>query len=166
MLIDAEMDHGPILAQAKQPVADDETGGSLHDSLAKLGAAALPNVLADYLDGKIQPREQDHPAATYCKMLSRDDGRLDFTKTAAELARLVRAYHPWPGTWTTPNDKRLKIIEATAGDADHVRKPGESFVHHGTLCFACADGTALEIKLLQPESKRPMSTQEYLAGRK
>jgi len=166
MKIDAEMDHGPILAQAEEPIMNDDTGGELHDRLAKLGGETLPRVLADYLEGKIEPREQDHAAATYCKTLTRDDGKLDFTRPAQELERLVFAYYPWPGTWTELDGKRMKILEAMEGDKDRERLPGEFFVHQGIPCISCAEGTVLEIKRLQPEGAKAMSGQEFLRGRR
>jgi methionyl-tRNA formyltransferase len=165
MLIDAEMDHGPILAQAEAPIMDDDTGGKLHDRLAKLGGETLPGILADYLDGKIRPREQNHEEATYCKILTRDDGKLDFSKPAQELERLIRAYDPWPGTWTEIDGKRLKILEAKEGNVDRSQIIGAFLVRDGIPCFACADGTVLEVKQLQPEGKKAMSGKEYLRGR-
>lgn len=164
MKIDAEMDHGPILAQAEEPIMNDDTGGELHDRLAKLGAELLPDVLADFLAGKIEPREQKHEDATYCKILTREDGKLDFTKTAHDLERLVFAYDPWPGTWTELDGKRLKIIEALEGATDATKKPGELFIRDGLPCVACADGTVLEIARLQPEGKTPMDAKAYLKG--
>lgn len=164
MLIDAEMDHGPILAQAEEPILPDDSGGELHDRLAKLGGELLPDVLADYLDGKIEPKEQKHEDATYCKILTRDDGKLDPNKTAEELEQLVFAFDPWPGTWIEKNGKRIKILEAMEGDADKTRKTGGYFVRNGLPCLACANGTVLEIKRLQPEGRNAMSGQEYLRG--
>ncbi|MBI5655234.1 methionyl-tRNA formyltransferase [Candidatus Uhrbacteria bacterium] len=165
MLIDAEMDHGPILAQAEEPIMSDDTGGELHDRLAKLGGELLPGVLADYLDGRIEPKEQKHEDATYCKILTRDDGKLDPNDTAENLEQLVFAYDPWPGTWIEKNGKRLKILEAMEGDPDKTRNPGDFFVRNGLPCLACAAGTVLVIKRLQPEGKKPMSGQEYLRGK-
>lgn len=164
MKIDAEMDHGPILAQAEEPIMNDDTGGELHDRLSKLGGDILPDVLADYLDGKIRPREQDHTAATYCKILTREGGKLDFAKSAQELEHLVFAYDPWPGTWMELDGKRIKILEAVEGDEDRTRRPGEFFVRNGVPCAACAEGTVLEIRRLQPEGKTAMDAAAFLKG--
>ncbi|MFA5185572.1 MAG: methionyl-tRNA formyltransferase [Patescibacteria group bacterium] len=165
MLIDAEMDHGPILSQIEEPILPDDTGGELHDRLATIGGETLPDVLADYLDGKIQPRAQKHEDATNCRTLTRDDGKLDPNKTAEDLEQLVFAYNPWPGTWIEIGGKRIKILAAMDGDADKTRKPGDRFVRDGIPCLACADGTVLEIKRLQPEGRNAMSGQEYLRGK-
>lgn len=165
MLLDAEMDHGPILSQAEEPILPDDTGGELHDRLAKIGGEILPDVLADYLEGKIVPKGQKHEDATYCKILGRDDGKLDPNKTAEELEQLVFAYDPWPGTWMEIDGKRVKILAAMDDVADKARKPGERFIRDGIPCIACADGTVLEINRLKPEGRNAMSGQEYLRGK-
>ncbi|MFA4954511.1 MAG: methionyl-tRNA formyltransferase [Patescibacteria group bacterium] len=166
MQIDAEMDHGPLLAQAEEKILDTDTGGALHDRLADLGGRILPDVLADYLDGRIEAQEQDHTIATSCKILSRDDGKLDFDKTAQEVERLIRAYDPWPGTWMEFDGKRLKIITARLGADDTEKKPSERFVRNDLPCIACADGTVIEIQKLQPESKPAMDGAAFLRGNK
>lgn len=141
MKLDAEMDHGPILAQAEEKILTTDTGGALHDRLAILGAKILPNTLAEYLDDKITPTEQDHAHATSCKILTREDGRLDFSKPAPEIERLVRAYNPWPGTWMEVERKRMKILSVRNS---HDEK--------------------LEIVSVQPEGGSPMSASEYVRG--
>jgi len=166
MQIDAEMDHGPLLAQAEEKILDTDTGSALHDRLADLGGRILPDILADYLEGRIEAHEQDHAAATSCKILSRDDGKLNFNKTAQEVERLIRAYDPWPGTWMEFDGKRLKIIAARFGVDDAEKKPSERFVRDGLPCIACADGTVIEIQKLQPESKPAMDGAAFLRGNK
>lgn len=154
MKIDAQMDHGPLLAQVEEPIHPEDTGKTLHDRLAMLGGNMLPGILADYLAGTIEPQEQDHTLATVCKILSRDDGKLDTSKTAEELERLVRAYQPWPGTWTERDGKRLKVLASRTIPT----------VITDALCFTCDDGTILELTSVQPEGKKPMTGQEYLRG--
>jgi methionyl-tRNA formyltransferase len=155
MKIDAEMDHGPVLALLEEPIRPADTTPSLHDRLSIIGASNLPNVLADYLDGKIKPVEQDHSQATICKILSRDNGRLDpTTKTAEELERLVRAYTPWPGTFIEENGKRIKILASRVVS----EKSKEGFF------LDCANGTILELTTVHPENGKQMSGVEYLRG--
>ncbi|MDQ7814866.1 MAG: methionyl-tRNA formyltransferase [Patescibacteria group bacterium] len=166
MLIDAEMDHGPLLATADEKILAEDTGSTLHDRLALLGGHILPDILSDYLEGKIQPQEQDHEKATYCKILSRDDGKLDFTKTADELERLIRAYDPWPGTWMEIDGKRVKILSAKISQKADETKPADRFVRNSSPCITCADGTVLEIVRLQPEGKKAMEGSDYLRGKK
>jgi len=167
MMLDAEMDHGPILAQAETDIAADETGGRLHDRLADLGAEILPDALSDYLQGKLKPKEQDHGAATVCKILERDDGKIDWQKFAHDIELMVRAYDPWPGTWTEWDGKRIKILKCnrqTADGSQQKTEAGKPLVIDGKLIVKCGDGESLEISELQPEGKKPMTAKEYLAG--
>jgi len=164
MQIDAEMDHGPTLAIETSPIRLEDTGESLHDRLADLGAALLPKTLTEYLAGNISPVVQDHAAATYCKILTRDDGKLDWTKPADELVRLIRAYHPWPGTWTVYNGKRLKIQSASVITGDDAFAPGRCFIFESQPAIACADGTALLINTLQLEGRPSTDGRAFMTG--
>jgi len=164
MKIDAGMDHGPLLAQVEEPILPEETAGSLHDRLATLGGNILPGILADYLAGTIEPQEQDHSLATFCKILSRDDGKLHPTKTAQELDNLVRAFTPWPGTYISLQENRLKILTSRVGPADPSKTVGERFLSRDLPCLACSDGTILELTTVQPEGKKPMSGAAFISG--
>jgi methionyl-tRNA formyltransferase len=152
MLIDEQLDHGAILAQAEEPIFADDIGSTLHDRLAELGGKLLPDVLADFLAGKITPVEQEHDKATFCKTLKREDGKLDFTKTAEELERQIRAYNPWPGTWMEIEGKRVKVHAAQVGAI------------MGMPMFSCANGTQLTLTRVQPEGKKEMSGEDFLRG--
>jgi len=112
MLMDAGLDTGPILLQDSIPIAPDETGQSLHDKLAPLGAILLRNTLEWLLAGSIQPhpQPQSESLVTYAPQLRREDGALDWTRSAEALDRRVRAFTPWPGTYTTWGGQRLKIL--------------------------------------------------------
>jgi methionyl-tRNA formyltransferase len=155
MNIDAEMDHGPIVNVVTTNIGADETGGGLHDRLAELGASILPQTLADYLAGRITPREQDHASATFCGILSRDNGKIDWTQPADAIARLVRAYDPWPGTWTMIDGKRLKILKA------HVKTNDTA-----DTCpvMPCGDGTWLVLDRVQLEGSAAMTGEDFLKG--
>jgi methionyl-tRNA formyltransferase len=163
MLIDAEMDHGPVLAMKETPIHLDDTGGSLHDRLAPLGAEILPDTLAGYLDGTIMPQEQDHSKATPCKILSRDDGKIDWAKSADEISRLVRAYNPWPGTWTMFHGKRLKILKTLTIMADENFKPGQCFVFEKQPAVACGDGSAVVLETVQIEGRSVVTGKQFIA---
>ncbi len=166
MKIDAQLDHGPILAAQETATLKTDTAESLHDRLAELGAKLLPDTLADYLSGKLKPREQDHDAATTCRTLKRENGKIDWTKSAEEIERLVRAYHPWPGTWTEYKGKRLKILQTKISSETADREPGEFFSAPHKLLVACEDKTALELVMIQPEGKKPMTAHEFVSGQK
>ncbi len=155
MKLDAEMDHGPILSRAEETILATDTGGTLHDRLAILGAKILPDTLTEYLEGKIATTEQDHSHATLCKILTRDDGRLDFSKPAQELERLVRAYDPWPGTWTEIEGKRIKVLTTRVGTSVETDQE---------ILMNCGGDTILEIRTLQPEGRSAMSASEFLRG--
>ncbi|PIP17797.1 MAG: methionyl-tRNA formyltransferase [Parcubacteria group bacterium CG23_combo_of_CG06-09_8_20_14_all_35_9] len=105
MLMDEGMDTGDILAQAKLKIAPQETAASIHNKLAKLGAATLIKTLPKWLKGEITPLSQKNKEATYTKILTRQDGKIDWGKSAQEIERMIRAYTPWPGTFAL-----LKII--------------------------------------------------------
>jgi methionyl-tRNA formyltransferase len=110
MLMDPGLDTGPILEQAETPIGADETTGSLTPRLARMGADLLIQTLPAWLRGEIRPRPQDEAAATYCHLLSKEDGRLNWNEPAADLDRQVRACDPWPGAFTTWQGRRLKIL--------------------------------------------------------
>ncbi len=177
MLMDAEMDHGPTLAQKKTEIKVDDTGGMVHDRLACIGALLLTDTLADFIEHKIEPMEQAHNEASYCKILKREDGKIDWSKSANEIDQLVRAYDPWPGTYTERDEKRVKILktrisnleprvptEALAKEGTTIQEPGEWVVESDKLYITCGDGAKLQILELQPEGKRRMTTKEYLTG--
>jgi methionyl-tRNA formyltransferase len=100
MLLSAQMDAGPVLGTVEIEVADDETAETYYQKGFGLGTQKLMEILPKYLDGLIAPIEQNHDKATYTKMLTRDDGRIDWTRSAVEIERQMRAYTPWPGIWT------------------------------------------------------------------
>lgn len=167
--ITPKMDAGPILAMADEPIRTDDTAASLHDRLAKLGAALLPDILANYLDGLIEPEQQREAKATYCKPLTREDGNIDWTKTADEIERLVRAYAPWPGTWTEVGGKRIKILQVTPGEPVHEptserMKAGSRIIINGYPAIICGSGTVLKLLLVQTEGKEAINGKEYLKG--
>lgn len=113
MIMDAGLDTGPILLQDSIPIDADETGQSLHDKLAPLGAQLLIHTLNWLLAGSIEPHPQPTNAALImiAPTLKKEDGAIRWTENAVQIDRQVRAYTPWPGTFTTWNGKRLKIIE-------------------------------------------------------
>lgn len=163
MLIDADLDHGPILGQAEEPITATDTGASLHDRLADLGGTILVPTLVEYLEGRIIPKEQNHAKATTCRTLTREDGKLDVSKTAEELERMIRAYDPWPGTWTEWNGKRLKIFSVSISNKTE-ETSGTIFLKDGKTLLACGEGTALELTRVQPEGKKEMRGEEFSNG--
>ncbi len=162
MRMDPGVDTGPVLAQRLIPILPTDTGVSLGERLASLGADLLMDTLPGYLHGEITPRAQDEQGATYAPMLKKDDGRLDFCETSEALARRVRAFNPWPGAYTAWIGQILKVHRAHAVGGASL-EPGMTAVHAGLPAVACKEGW-LVLDEVQPAGKRPMSGEVYLHG--
>ncbi len=169
MLIDAGVDTGPMLLKRSIPIGEDDTTGSLTSKLADLGARALVEVLPRWISGEITPEPQDEQQSTHTYMLRKEDGEIQWERPAAVIARMVRAYTPWPGAYTHWRGKLLKIVSAHAvtlePDTDAV--PGTVSVREeaGHTVLAIVTGAGfLIVKLLQLEGKRAMSAEEFLRG--
>ncbi len=169
MLLDAGIDTGPMLRQRSIPIAEDDTTGSLTAKLADLGAVALLETLPLWIAGKITPQPQDNALASYTHMLRKEDGEIAWDEPAIMLARKVRAFAPWPGTYTHWRGKLLKIVSAYAIDAmpDEAARPGTAAVTReqgqNLLAVAAGNGT-LVVQQVQLEGKRAMSANEFLRG--
>jgi methionyl-tRNA formyltransferase len=167
MSMDEGLDTGDVLLQSRLEIAADETGGSLHDRLAQIAPDALHEALAQ-LQRESAPRiPQDSSAATYAPKLEREDGRIDWTESAALIERKIRAFNPWPGAFTllrdaTGRDRKLKILSARVVAAAKTA-PGEILRVDDSLVIAANDG-ALSLGEVQLEGKRRMSAAEFLRG--
>ncbi len=162
MMMDEKMDHGAILKQEKISIIPDETYLQLSERMSLLSAELLIKTIVDCLDEKITPQEQNHNLATFCKELTKEDGRIDWTKTANEIYNLYRGLTPWPGIWTEWNEKRLKLLEI---------KPAVTTVENGKIIMledkifaGCGQNTAIEILKLQIEGKNAMNAKEFING--
>src|SRR5258708_3017947 len=169
MLLDAGVDTGPMLLKKGLPLSKDETTGSLTSKLADLGAQALLEVLPLWVTGKLTPEPQDERLASHTKMLRKEDGEIKWTLAAAVLARKVRAYTPWPGSYTHWRGKLLKILSASAlvHEPETTVTPGTVSVReeagHKALAIATGAGV-LVVKQVQLEGKKAMSVEEFLRG--
>lgn len=172
MLLDAGIDTGPTLLSRSLPLAEDETTGSLTSKLAELGAQTLLEVLPQWVAGGIVPKPQDELHATHTRMLRKEDGLLAWNKPAAVLARQVRAYIPWPGSYTHWRDKLLKILEAhsLAVEIDTLEQsvqPGlvstREEAGHQVLAVVTGSGFLI-VTRVQLEGKKAMSVEEFLRG--
>jgi methionyl-tRNA formyltransferase len=151
------------------PLIEDETTGSLTLKLAEVGAQTLLEVLPLWVAGKITPVPQDEQQASSTRMLSKENGKINWVLPATELARQVRAYMPWPGSYTFWRGKLLKIITAYAVNSDSPLPgvPGTVCLHQeaGHQGLAVVTGAGLLIiKHLQLAGKRTMGTEEFLRG--
>lgn len=162
MKMGAGLDDGPILAQESVLISPAETAGTLSSRLAKLGGELLIKTIPPYMRGEIVPLPQDSDLATYARRLEKKSGELDFSQSAAELARKVRAYSPWPGTFTVWEGKRLLIHEASRIP---VTSPGAGVLlnHEGKPAIGTGEGI-LVLETLQLAGKRSVSGKEFLNG--
>ncbi len=163
ILMDEKLDHGPILSQIEVPIAKTDTNISLHRKMADLGVDLLLGTVKDYLDGKIKLQEQDHTKATYCKIIHREDAKINWDASAEDIERQIRAYFPWPVAWTFKGGKRLKIFPPTQIIEDNNHKTGQIFITDNNLTVKCGSN-ALLIKKLQPEGKSEMTSKDYING--
>ncbi len=159
ILMDEGIDTGPLVAQARTDVGHDETAPELEARLADLAASLLTASLGPWLRGESPAEPQPNAGATLTKPLRRGDGRLDPSRSAAELERQVRAYQPWPGSFVETPRGRLTVWRAVVGPGEH--EPAGRFGPRG---LATRDGT-LVLHEVQPASGRRMPWVEYLRGR-
>jgi methionyl-tRNA formyltransferase len=165
MKMDAGLDTGPMIASRAIPIAPDDTAAALHDRLAGLGADLLPGALLDYVEGRITPEPQPEEGVTLAPTLAKDAGRIDWTQSAAAIDRQVRAYDPWPGTFTFLEGALLKIIAGRPDPAAPVSDPPGTLVSHpGGLAVAAGEGLYI-LHTIQPAGKKAMSAASFLAGR-
>ena len=164
MLLDAKMDSGPILAQRRVPLPPDARNQPLTEALFRLGAELLVETLAQYAAGALTPTPQDDRQATYCRMLQKSDGVIDWSATAERIERMTRAYDPWPSTQTTWRGQPLKIIAARVHqDWGGAEPPGALLPRADGLWVATGSG-ALELVTVQPAGKREMAAQAWRRG--
>lgn len=165
--LDEEMDHGPILAKSKFQITDSKIEfKNLHDQLAKLGTDLLIETLPKCLAGKLQPIPQDHAKATFTKIITKSDGRIDWKKPAKEIDRMVRAYHLWPVAWTMLDGRRLKIYSSTSlplTNGAAAQMAGEVETSTDKL-FVSTGGGFLEIVSLQLEGGKRLTAADFLRG--
>ena len=166
MKMDEGLDTGPIIAQESIKIADDDTGEKLFNKLSGLAGKVTASIIADYLDGKIELKPQDHSLASLTKLLDKGDGRIDWHKSAKEIERFVRAMHSWPGAFTLFNNKILKIIKVDQKVLDiNKYKVGEIFAVNGEIAVQCGQG-ALTLRMVKPEGKNEMNTISFSHGHK
>jgi methionyl-tRNA formyltransferase len=163
MFIEPTLDTGPILLQRKTEIYDGETAVKLMERLSLTGADLLGETLSQ-LDS-IVPREQNHGRATFAPVLKKEDGLIDWTKTAFEIERRVRGFQPWPNAYTSLNSRGLTIWHAAPTSSAQVASPGEVISAHGDdLVVQCGSDTSLRLLEVQPEAKRRMSARDLLNG--
>ena len=178
MLMDEKMDRGPILNQRALEIEAEETSTTLHRKLANLGVSLLMETISKWMQGMIKPRLQDDAQATYTKILTREDGRINWKKTAKDLEREIRSFDDWPGSFTFWEKRdgtmvRIKILKARVFES----KGGITYpvgktlvVPQNEICVQCGKGFLgkggdfLVIEKLQLEGKKEIGSEEFLRG--
>ncbi|MES9862208.1 MAG: methionyl-tRNA formyltransferase [Candidatus Thiodiazotropha sp. LLP2] len=162
MQMEAGLDTGPMLSIVKTPIQKGETGGSLHDRLAELGAQALLAVLPGLQDGSLKGEPQDDSLANYASKLDKEEARIDWTQTAEQIDRQVRAFNPWPVAQSLFGDKVMRIWNSECLAEGASGTPGQ-VVDTGKNYFDVATGEGvLRITQLQMPGKRAMSAGDFL----
>ena len=163
MKMDVGLDTGPMFAKKSIRLNPDDTAGSVLGALSTLGANLLNETLPDIISGKLTAEPQPAEGATYAPMLKKEDGLLDFTHSAIELERRVRAMNPWPGAWFEWNGSPLKVGRASVVSGEKSLTSGSRFTVEGRPAVMSADG-ALVLEEVQPAGKKIMSGKSFLAG--
>jgi methionyl-tRNA formyltransferase len=166
MRIDAGLDTGDILLQQELPIAPDDTSEILAPKLAAAGTVLMIETLRGLQAGTIRPRPQDPAQATLAPILKKEDGQLDFSRTATEIYNRLRAFQPWPGAHTRFRGKALQILKARPTTNLHQSelKPSKIKVVADRLLVACGQDTCLEILELQLEGKKRTPAKDFIHG--
>lgn len=159
-----KMDAGAIYLQESIPLIGDETAGSLQAKLTPIGARLLIETMRLLKAGSLITREQVESAATVAPILKKEDGLIDWTKSADEIERRVRGFDPWPGSFTHFGDKMLKVHRAKVIATEQTGRPGEVIrTDSGGLWIATANGI-LELAEVQLENKKRLPGAEFVKG--
>jgi len=164
MLLNEGLDTGDILLQREMPIEDEDTSVTLAPKLAAAGADLLVETLYGLQQQKITPVPQDHSQATLAPILTKEDGLIDFSRTAAEIHNRLRGFQTWPGAYTRFRGKSLKLASVRPAGVRAGKTPGELFVENDHLYAACGGGALLQISALQPEGRKAISAREFVNG--
>ncbi|MCL5043532.1 MAG: methionyl-tRNA formyltransferase [Gammaproteobacteria bacterium] len=166
MQMEAGLDTGPMLLKHPTPITADDTGGSLHDRLAALGAAALPEAVKGLAEGSLSAEVQDDALACYAHKLSKADGLIDWQQPASVLVNRIRAFNPWPLCQARLQDKVIKLWAAQMADAQSAGQPGEILAaDRSGLTVACGSG-AVKLTRLQLPGGKPLAFADLYNARR
>jgi methionyl-tRNA formyltransferase len=166
MLIDEGLDTGPTLLSRTLAIGAQETAAELEPRLARLGAELLLESVSGLAERRLTPRPQDHTRATLAPILKKEDGRIEWTRGAQEIACRVRGFTPWPGAFTLSEGRLLKVLRASAQpDPSEAADTGTVLaVSPSGVSVACGGGSVLRLVEVQPESRRPMPAAAWAKG--
>jgi len=164
MLMAQEVDAGDILAQEKTKILPEERLPEFSQRMSNLSAKLLIKILPDWVNGKINPQKQDDSKATFCQMLDKKDGQINWNESAQEIFNRYRAFYPWPGIFTFWKEKRLRLTEIELSKKDYSdKKIGEIFQKIDNVYIQTGKG-ALKLKRIQLEGKKELTIDEFKNG--
>jgi methionyl-tRNA formyltransferase len=164
MLLNEGLDTGDILLQKEMAIRPEDTAVTYASHLAEMGADLIVETLRGFEDKTITPVPQDHAKATLAPILKKEDGLIDFTRTATEIHNRLRGFQPWPGAYTQFRGKSLKLISATPEDTLSNLEQGELRMGDEKLFVGCGARTVLQLLHVQPEGKKIMAAREFING--
>ncbi|MFV8572240.1 methionyl-tRNA formyltransferase [Marinobacter sp. SBS5] len=166
MQMDVGLDTGDMLLKTATPINPDDTGGSLHDRLADMGGEAIVDALGKLRQGALTGEPQNDDEACYAHKLSKEEGHIDWTKSAADIERLIRAFNPWPGTFTDLGEQRIRLHQAQAFEQDSDKAPGTVVRREREgIDIACGTGS-LRVTQVQLPGTRALSVNDLINGGK
>ncbi len=166
MRLDSGMDSGPILAQQAVPLPPDARAGDFTMAMFELGSQLLLDVLPAYIHGTLIPQPQDHSRATFTAMLRKQDGQVDWRMPAVQIERMVRAYDPWPGTYTFWKGQQLKLLDVGVRPDLPPTHPIGTLWSEAGQPLVTTSTDVLELRQVQPAGKRPMTGAVWLNGQR
>ena len=161
MKMDKGLDTGPILLQKKLKIDKKDTYQILDVKLANIGLSAISETIPLYLSGKLKPIPQNNTQATICRQLTRNDGKIDWTKNTQDIYNLYRGLYPWPGIWTMWQEKRLKLLKIKPAEKKY--QAGAMIIENEKIFIGCGD-KSIEILELQLEGKKNMDIKAFING--
>ncbi|KRT66475.1 MAG: fmt, methionyl-tRNA formyltransferase, methionyl-tRNA formyltransferase [Candidatus Dadabacteria bacterium CSP1-2] len=164
MKMDEGMDTGDMLLKKEVPIEDEDTGETLSEKLSEIGARLLIETIRLLKEGQLNPIPQDHSQANYAPMLKKEDGKIDWQKSAEEIRNLIRGALPWPSAYTNLEGKLLKIYKVRLAGGEG--KPGEVIKSESGILRVATGKGALDILKLQIEGGKKLETQVFLRGRR
>lgn len=166
MQMDVGLDTGDMLYKLACPITAEDTSATLYDKLAALGPRGLIETLQQLAQGTAQPQVQDEALVTYAEKLSKDEARMDWSLSAEQLERCIRAFNPWPMSWFVIDEQPVKVWKASVLPSSTQAEPGTIVdASKSGIQVATADGI-LNLESLQPAGKKAMSAQDLLNSRR
>lgn len=165
MKMDKNLDTGPILKQSSIKIINNDTAGTVSIKLAELGGQMIAQTIKSYINSDIKPIQQDDKQSTYAPTLKKNDGIINWLKTAPEIERFVRAMLPWPGAWTTWQNKKIAIKKIHSINIETTAQVGQVFIYEYAPAIQCGHGLIV-FDLIQLEGRKEATGKDFLCGYK